>query len=115
MLSDRADPPQIRNADIIEFPAARRRSEPQTPVAALRRATDDLAERSRALDRQARSLAGQLAGFDQISRRLAAEATRARAISAEAERVAVAIDAGDLDALNALRDEVLRERAARAF
>jgi hypothetical protein len=116
MLSDRAaDLPPILSADIIEFPAARRQSEPPAPIAALRQATDELAERSRALDRQVRSLASQLDGFDRANQTLAVEATRARAISSEAERIAAAIDVGDLDALSTLRDEALRWRSARGL
>ncbi|MEJ0069627.1 MAG: hypothetical protein WDO24_13845 [Pseudomonadota bacterium] len=117
MLTDCDADPSIPSADIIELATARRRREPEPPIAplaALCQAAAALVARSCVLERQATALADCFDGLERVSRHLASESLHAQAIAQEAERIAAAIDAGDLDGLCVLRDEALRRRADRA-
>jgi len=97
------------HADIVDLAAVRRArlaARNLDLVALLRHATGELVERSVELGRRAQALADSAAALGRVSRELAHEGVRARAIAAQAARINAAIEAGDLDALCRLQDEV---------
>jgi len=113
-----AQPPRSRTADIIALDSVRRHAcaappdplfgDGAEPLGALRRASAALSRHAAELDRQADAMMGWRAALERTGRRLAEEGRRARAIAAHAERIGAAIEAGDLDALRGLQDEVAR-------
>jgi hypothetical protein len=116
--------PAPGSADIIPFPPPPREPPPppglvELPVAttaltgALREAVAQLTVQCAALSRAAQALAVDKTGFLEAKRRLMFEGRRAQAIAAQADRIAIAIAAGDLDALAVLQDELRALARAR--
>jgi hypothetical protein len=111
--------PIAAGADIIPFPPPPRPHPPASATApavlpvpisalsgALREAVAALAEQCAALQRTAQALAIDKAGFAEAKRRLMLEGRRAQAIAAQADRIAIAIAAGDFAGLQALQGEL---------
>lgn len=95
--------------DLVAARAARDRTNPGAPLAgALRTATAGLATQMAALERRALALTASLGELTALRGRLGAESQRSRAIAVQAECIAVAIDAGDLVALERLQQELAR-------
>jgi hypothetical protein len=117
------------NTNVIPFPPPPRAQPPAPPPApelvalpvatialtgALRDAVAQLNGQCAALSRAAQALAVDKTGFLAAKRRLLFEGRRAQAIAAQADRIAIAIAAGDLDALAVLQDELRALAQARA-
>jgi hypothetical protein len=101
----------LAHADIVDLAAVRRArvaARNLALVAMLRHATGQLVERAAPRGPRAQALADSAAALDRVSRELALEGMRARAIAAQAARINAAIEAGDIDALCRLKDEVAR-------
>jgi hypothetical protein len=107
--------PARPSADILDLAAARAARDPRptpapnlgAPLAdALRVATAGLLAQMAALERRTHALTTSLGELTALRGRLGAESRRSRAIAAQAERIAAAIDAGDLVALERLQREL---------
>jgi hypothetical protein len=104
------DDPARPSADILDLAAARAARHPTSSAAqlagALRAATAGLVTQMAALERRAHALTASLGELTALRGRLGVESRRARAIAAQAERIAAAIDVGDLAALERMQQEL---------
>jgi hypothetical protein len=98
------DPDGAPSADIIPFPVPFRA--PKPAAEGLRRAAAHLAEAAERLRRESDACGDWRAGFELAKARLTTESDRARAIASDGARIAAAIERGDLDALQALHEEI---------